>query len=198
MIYPATLGVSTKSWNLPWQCSRVRFRHASNANKQKGTSVSVGPVQLVVLGFDSPNFQGEIIDEFNRLRHSNTVRIIDSLLIYKDSDGSVEVVSATNLNEEEQAEFGGYVAALLGLDERTTAELSDSVEGMQDEEDIWDVVDEIPNDTAAALVLLDHQWAVPLRDAIRTAGGFMINEGFINPLDLVDVGLMIESDAATY
>ena len=54
----------------------------------------------------------------------------------------------------------------------------------------WDVIEDIPNDSAAALVLLEHHWAVPLRDAIARAGGFRISDGFISPLDLVGIGLM--------
>jgi hypothetical protein len=40
-----------------------------------------------------------------------------------------------------------------------------------DDEDAWDVLEDIPNDSAAALLLIEHHWAVPLRDAIARAGG---------------------------
>ena len=56
---------------------------------------------------------------------------------------------------------------------------------------------EIPNESAAALVLLEHQWAMPLRDAIaRARGGFRISDGFISPLDLVEIGLLSAEEAA--
>ena len=51
------------------------------------------------------------------------------------------------------------------------------------------MLEEIPNDSAAALILLEHHWAVPLRDAIARAGGFGLADGFISPLDLVAIGL---------
>ena len=50
------------------------------------------------------------------------------------------------------------------------------------------MIDGIPNDSAAALILLEHHWAVPLRDAIADAGGFRISDGFISPLDLSGSG----------
>ena len=53
----------------------------------------------------------------------------------------------------------------------------------------------IPNKSAAALVLLEHHWAVPLRDAIARAGGFRISDGFISPLDLVEIGLHSQEEA---
>ena len=51
------------------------------------------------------------------------------------------------------------------------------------------------NDSAAALVLLEHHWAVPLRDAIARAGGFRVSDGFISPLDLVEIGLVTAAEA---
>ena len=61
--------------------------------------------------------------------------------------------------------------------------------------DEWDVLEDIPNDSAAALILLEHHWAVPLRDAIARAGGFRISDGFISPLDLVEIGLLSAEEA---
>ena len=49
--------------------------------------------------------------------------------------------------------------------------------------------------SAAALILLEHHWAVPLRDAIARAGGFRISDGFISPLDLVEIGLVSAEEA---
>ena len=63
------------------------------------------------------------------------------------------------------------------------------------DEDAWDVLEEIPNDSAAALLLIEHHWAVPLRDAIARANGFRISDGFISPLDLVEIGLATAEEA---
>jgi hypothetical protein len=59
----------------------------------------------------------------------------------------------------------------------------------------WYVLEDIPNDSAAALLLIEHHWAVPLRDAIVRAGGFRISDGFISPLDLVEIGLVSAEEA---
>ena len=64
------------------------------------------------------------------------------------------------------------------------------------EEDAWDVIEDIPNASAAALLLIEHHWAVPLRDAIARAGGFRLADGFISPLDLVAIGLVSAEEAA--
>jgi len=49
--------------------------------------MAIGPVQLLVLGFSEPNFQGEIMAELDRLKESDTVRVIDGLAIHKDAEG---------------------------------------------------------------------------------------------------------------
>ncbi len=64
-----------------------------------------------------------------------------------------------------------------------------------DDEEAWDVLEDIPNDSAAALLLIEHHWAVPLRDAIARAGGFRLSDGFISPLDLVEIGLVSAEEA---
>jgi hypothetical protein len=78
--------------------------------------------------------------------------------------------------------------------EAGAAAAADGVEVFS-EEQAWDVLEDIPNDSAAALILIEHHWAVPLRDAIARAGGFRLSDGFISPLDLVAIGLMAAEEA---
>jgi uncharacterized membrane protein len=167
--------------------------------------MAIGPVQLIVLGFPDPNFHGEIIDELEKLRQSDTVRVIDSLAVYKDADGEIEAMHLSNLTDDEAVELGSKVGALIGLgfdgeegmDEGALAGAEAAADGISPfpEQDAWDVLEEIPNGSAAAVVMLEHHWAVGLRDAVARAGGFRISDGFISPLDLVDVGLMTAEDA---
>jgi len=167
--------------------------------------MAIGPVQLIVIGFNHPDFHGEIIAELERLHDDDTVRVIDALAVHKDPDGEIEVVHLSNLSKDEAIELGSKVGALVGLGiegeegAEQGAELgaeaaADGVEVFSDEQ-AWDVLEEIPNDSAAALVLLEHHWAVPLRDAIARAGGFRISDGFISPLDLVEIGLVSAEEA---
>jgi hypothetical protein len=134
------------------------------------------------------------------------VRVIDALAVYKDAEGEIEVEHLSNLTEEEAIELGSKVGALIGLgiagEEGAEAgaeagaeeAAAEGINVFGDAEE-WDVLDEIPNDSAAALILLEHHWAVPLRDAIARAGGFRIGDGFISPLDLVEIGLLSSAEA---
>ena len=167
--------------------------------------MAIGPVQLLVLGFQHPDFRGEIIAELERLRESDTVRVIDALAVYKDADGEIEVAHLSNLTEDEAIELGSKVGALIGLgiegEEGIEAGAVAGADAAEDgvhvfsDEQAWDVIGEIPNDSAAALILLEHHWAVPLRDAIVRAHGFRISDGFISPLDLVAAGLLSAEEA---
>jgi uncharacterized membrane protein len=168
--------------------------------------MAIGPVQLIVLGFPHPEFHGEIIDELERLRASDTVRVIDALAIYKDADGEIEAMHLSNLTDDEAVELGSKVGALIGLgfDGEEGAEIgalagaeaaADGISAFSDE-DAWDVLEDIPNGSAAALVLLEHHWAVGLRDAVVRAGGSRVSDGFISPLDLIGIGLVSAEEAA--
>ena len=167
--------------------------------------MAIGPVQLLVLGFARPDFQGEVIGELERLRENDTVRVIDALAVVKDADGNVDAMRLSNLTADEAVELGSKVGALIGLGiegeqgleagaEAGAEAAADGVEVFSDEE-AWDVLEDIPNDSAAALLLIEHHWAVPLRDAIARAGGFRLSDGFISPLDLVEIGLLEAAEA---
>jgi hypothetical protein len=162
--------------------------------------VAIGPVQLLVLGFSHPDLRGEIIEELERLGESGTVRVIDSLVVYKDAAGEIEVEHLSNLSDE-AANLGRLVGALIGLsiegEEWLEVDAEVTAYGMDlfSEDEGWDVLQDIPGDSAAALVLIEHRWAVSLRDAIVRSGGFRISDGFISPLDLVEIGLVSPDEA---
>jgi uncharacterized membrane protein len=167
--------------------------------------MAIGPVQLLVLGFDHPDFQGEVIAELERLRESNMIRVIDALAVFKDADGDLEVAHLSNITRDEAIEIGTAIGALIGLGiegeegmeigaEIGAETAADGVNVFTDE-DAWDVIEEIPNDSAAALLLIEHHWAVPLRDAVVRAGGFRIGDGFISPQDLIAIGLVASEEA---
>jgi len=170
--------------------------------------MAIGPVQLIVLGFEHPKFHGEIIAELEKLKESGTVNVIDALAVYKDAAGELEVEHLSNLTQEEAIELGSKVGALIGLgiegeegmeagaEVGADAAAEHGIEVFSGDE--WDVLEDIPNDTAAALLLIEHQWAIPLRDAIARAGGFRISDGFISPLDLVAIGLMSSDEAKAH
>jgi uncharacterized membrane protein len=184
------------------------IRHHRQSRHHRSSTrrdMTIGPVQMIVLGFPHPDFHGAVIAELERLRASDTVKVIDALAVHKDDAGEIEVAHLSNLTDEEAVEFGTVVGALIGLGiegeegleagaEAGAQAASEGIEVFSDEE-AWDVLEQIPNGSAAAVILLEHTWAIPLRDAIAEAGGYRIDDGFISPLDLVALGMVSAEEA---
>ena len=156
-----------------------------------------GPVQLLVLGFQDADFQGEILAELRRLRELGTIRIVDLLVVTKDHDGELATVELTDLDEEEAAELGAIAGALIGLgaggEEGAEAGALAGAEAFADrgrlgEQEVWYAADAIPEGATAAIALIEHRWAIPLRDAILRTGGVALADEWIHPADLVAIG----------
>ena len=77
--------------------------------------MAIGPVQLLVLGFDDPQFKGEILDELKTLREHDVVRVIDAMVIRRNEDDSIESLHVSDLTPDEAQEYGAIVGALMGL-----------------------------------------------------------------------------------
>jgi uncharacterized membrane protein len=157
---------------------------------------NVGPIQMLCVAFAGNHFRGEILPELDRLKRERTIRIIDLLVVRKDDEGHVTVMTASDLDWDEATAFGSYVGALAGLDaggaegmERGAlagaAELADG--HLFDENDAFRVTQSLPNDMSAAFVLIEHLWAIPLRDAVERAGGSELSNDWIRPEEILTV-----------
>ncbi len=157
--------------------------------------MTLGPVQLLTVGFDEPNFHGAIMDELKRLREHDIVRLVDVLIVAKDDDGHITQVELSDKPELEK--YGALAGALLGLgaagEEGALAGAEAGAEAMSggqlyDPDEVWVLADEIPPGTTAAICMLEHRWAIPLRDAILDAGGTVLVDEWVHPEDLVRYG----------
>jgi hypothetical protein len=78
--------------------------------------------------------------------------------------------------------------AIAGMDAGSDGHLIDEAE-------VWDVADSIEPGSAAAIALIEHVWALPLRAAIEKAGGVAVSDEWVHPLDLVEIGLLASDEA---
>jgi len=156
-----------------------------------------GPVQMLVLEFDRTRFDGEVMPELERLKDQGIIRVIDLLFVAKPEGGELEVVQRSDLTKDDAMEFGAIVGALVGLGTGSEAETIRAAEaGAQEMEDghllgdseVWYLADAIPEGSSAAVVLIEHQWAIPLRDKIVNAGGIALADEWIHPTDLIAIG----------
>jgi uncharacterized membrane protein len=161
--------------------------------------MAIGPVQMLVVGFDEPKVKGEVLEELKRLKEEDIIRLIDLAVVRKDDEGNIETLHTSDLSEDEAMEFGAYVGALIGLgaagEEGAEAGALAGAEALADQQvfdddQVWYVADAIPNGSAAGIALIEHRWAIPLRDAIARAGGMPLADEWIHATDLVAIGLV--------
>ena len=134
----------------------------------------IGPVQVLVVGFDQPTFSGEVLAEFTRLREAGLVRLIDVLLVSRSEDGTLDTLEAS---EAAAADLGGLAAEVLGQPEGAPEGESDPSE--IDTAAMWSLADAVPVGGTAAVALIEHVWAAPLSDAIQRAGGTLLEETWL-------------------
>ena len=169
----------------------------------------LGPVQILVLGFEGTDEHPEIRAELDRLRESDIIRLVDSIVVRKDENGEFDIVQRTDLSQEEATEAGALAGALIGFgmgvgdEDVALAGAEAGAEAGSDshlleEENVWFIEDAIPNGTTAAVALVEHRWAIPLRDTIRSAGGMLLADAWVHPADLVGIGLLAAEEAAAH
>ena len=145
--------------------------------------MSIGPIQAFVIGFpDNDLFEGRIAEELARLSDVGQIRIIDAVFVLRDGD-DVSAVSVSDLDDDQRAELRAAVGALVGLGvagaegAAAGAELGASVDA--DAPDAAEIVaasllDALPDGSSALVLAIEHLWAIPLRDAVRDAGGIVV------------------------
>jgi uncharacterized membrane protein len=156
-----------------------------------------GPVQMLVLEFDRDRLRGEILPELERLREKDIIRLVDLVVVEKGENGEVNALETSDLTGDEAREYGALVGALIGFgvagEEGAELGAAAGAESAQestlaDSPDVWYVGDVIPAGSIAAIALIEHRWAIPLRDAVGRAGGIALADEWIHPEDLVALG----------
>jgi hypothetical protein len=145
-----------------------------------------GPMQLLVIGFGDAEPTGEIAAELRRLREHEIVRLVDLLVVMKDADGQASAVEVSDLSAGEAEQLGAIASALIGLGEGDDGPAPADLSLGQE---VWFVADAIPAGTTAAIAVLEHRWAIPLRDAVIHRGGVPLADTWLHPSDLVALGV---------
>jgi uncharacterized membrane protein len=157
-----------------------------------------GPVHKLIVEFDMNRFRGEILPELNRLKELDIVRVIDMLAVRKDRSGDLVVISMSDLAPEEATEFGAAVGALIGLGVGGAEGAAEgAVIGREALEDghLFDakmaprLAELIPPNSSVVIALLEHRWAIPLREMITRAGGSVVDEEWVGVEDVIALGL---------
>jgi uncharacterized membrane protein len=167
--------------------------------------MEMGPLQLVVIGFEHPTPDGSVLAALQDLSDEGLVRLVDLLAVYKSDTGELAALEATDLDLEEAMVYSAWVGGLIGLGAAGEAGLEagaftaallaeNEYEYGLDEEAIRTVAEDIPAGGAAIMAVLEHRWAIPLRNAVRAQGGIAIVQDFLNPETLISLGAVAGAD----
>jgi uncharacterized membrane protein len=158
----------------------------------------LGPVQILVIGYGADSqFTGAALDELKRLTEHDVVRLVDLLFVHKNEDGSVEKVELADSHE--LAKLGAVAGALIGFgaagEEGAEVGALAGAEGaldegsVFDEAEVWYVADAIPAGMSAAVAVIEHRCAIPMRDAVIASGGVALADEWLHPQDLLALGV---------
>ena len=166
--------------------------------------MSIGPIQGFVIGFpDNDLFEGRIAEELGRLSDVGQIRIIDAVFVIRDDDGAA-VLSVSDLDDDQRAELRSAVGALVGLGVAggegavagaLLASAIDADAPSAAETVAEGLLDELPEGSSALVLAIEHLWAIPLRDAVRDAGGVVLGHRSLTPEDLIALGIDLAVEA---
>jgi uncharacterized protein DUF6325 len=135
----------------------------------------IGPIEVLAISFPGSRFSVRVLDEVRRLVDSNVINIVDGLLIRKGLEGEVDFV------EFDHPQLGEDLAPLAAL-------VGDVVHDLVSAEDVPELAAGVEPGSSAALVVFEHEWAKPLRNAIADTGGVLVADTLV-PGPVVDTVL---------
>jgi hypothetical protein len=131
-----------------------------------------GPIDYIIVGFEGNKFDGSILKALGDSIDKGIIGLIDLALVMRDEDDTVSVINVSDLGDEYAVEF---------VQKYKTGETSVS------EDDIQEVADLIEKNCSAGLLVIEHLWAKPLKEAIINANGVLLAEGRIHPEALAEL-----------
>jgi hypothetical protein len=135
-----------------------------------------GPVQVLVVGFEKPSQSGEILAELTRLGDAGVVRLLDVLLVARTEDGRLDTLPAP---PGADPDLGRLATAFL----HEAEDDAHRIEQSGTDPAAWSLEDAVPPGGAAAVALIEHRWAHPFVEAVKRAGGRLLDETWLAPDD---------------
>jgi hypothetical protein len=139
----------------------------------------MGPVDYLVVQFPGNRFSGKIAPELARLEQNGIIRVLDLVFIMKDGEGNLVNIEAKDLEGEAGAAYREVA--------RRTAEWFS-------EADIEFFAHDLPANSSAGLLLIEHLWAIRFREALLDAGAELIDTGRIPPESVAKAGEAIGAE----
>jgi uncharacterized membrane protein len=161
--------------------------------------IMIGPVQLVVVGLENDKMKGQIARELHRASAQGQIRVLDALAVQKTESGAIISLGGSDLTPDQRVTYGAIVGGLLGLGATETEEGLEEGAVMGADRfanrnfglsgaDIQSIAADLLPGTTALMVLFEHRWMIPLREAVMSAGGVVLAQGLVRPEDIMAFG----------
>ena len=140
---------------------------------------TLGPIDYLIIEFPAgtANFTGEMSEALLALIDNDLIRVIDILIISKESDGTIDAIELSDVHD-------------LGILQKLETELAELLA----EDDIAHLAAAMEPGSTAGVLVWENLWAAPFASAARRSGGQLIANGRI-PIQAVIAS--IEADITT-
>ena len=157
-----------------------------------------GPMQMLVITFKHPDVPLDLRNQLKKVREQGLVRMVDAVFVSKDEHADLTVLEGSDLDHDE-AEFLGIMAGAFfgygaagdaGIEAGMEAGLVESEQGVfgLSEDDLFEIADRIPAGSSALFLLLEHVWAIGLKESVENSQGTVVANGWITPATLMTMG----------
>jgi len=123
--------------------------------------VPLAAIEILTLAFPGNRFNGNILPELSRLVEDETISIVDGLFVTVDAEGEPSFIELDDLDESEET------ASLVDLVARFDELIS--------EDDVVQLASGLEPNSSAAILVFEHTWMKPLRDAVVGSGGILLD-----------------------
>jgi len=165
-------------------------------------------VQLVVISLENDRLKGQIAQELHRASEKGVIRILDALAIQKTASGAINTQTGTDLTPDQRYVYGALLGGLMGFGATGTEEGAEVGAELGAEKfaaqnfglsarDVQDIAQGVPPGKTILMVLFEHRWALPVKDAVEKAGGLVLAQGIVRPEDLIALGAQLAAAEAT-
>jgi len=167
--------------------------------------MTYGPMQLIAIGFGHASLPMDFLNQLRALREAGVVRLVDAVFVSKDEHDNLDAIQVSDLSQDETLLLGTIVGALIGygaigddgIDRGGEIGMLSAADGLfgLSRDDIEEIASRIPAGSAATFILVEHLWAIGVKEAIRNADGEVIAQGWLTPATLVAMGERMAEEA---
>jgi hypothetical protein len=132
-----------------------------------------GPIDILVVGFDGPDFDPGIGPALRDLEALDGIRIVDLRFVSRGVDGRVESLGIEALRPQLDHDVARGRTGVAG--------------GLLDADDAEEVGADLAPGTSAVVLAIEHAWTLPFEDAVRASGGAILDHARVPSAALDDV-----------